>query len=71
MAPEPRRLRVKRFDTEQGARQWAKGFDHARRFNRVPLLEVEGAEDGWWAVNPDADAHAKPPLVPMAPRKPQ
>jgi len=65
------RLRVKRFDTEQGARQWARCFDHARRFNRMPLLETEEAEDGWWVVNPDVEAHAKPPLQPMTPRNPQ
>ena len=59
--PQPRR-RLKRFDTERGARQWARAFDVARAANALPLLSVEPDETGagWWAVNPDARAVAQP-----------
>ena len=61
------RRRLKMFETEVGARRWCREADHARTFNRLPLLDVEqDKETGqWWAVNPDVDARPGIPRRPM------
>jgi hypothetical protein len=44
----------------------ARSFDFARTYNRLPLLEVEAQEDGTWGVvNPDVNAKAHAPRVPV------
>ncbi len=59
----PRVLRV--FETEKRARKFARAYDTARAFNKLPLLEVMRDGDGMWlVVNPDPDA------VPHGPRMP-
>lgn len=59
-----RRILPWRFDTEAKARKAASGSDYARRFNQLPVLEVEQLPDGQWAVvNPDVNAIAHPARV--------
>ena len=54
------------FPTEREAERFARSFDHARRFNRVPVLEVAQQEDGEWAVvNPDTHAKYHAPRTPV------
>lgn len=67
-ASSPTRRRIGHpFPTEDGARREARRYDHARRFNALPLLDVERDEETgmWWVVNPNVDAIAKPPRRPM------
>ena len=62
-----RRLTLKTFETERAAEMFARSFDHARKFNRLPLLVVERGEElrEWFVVNPDADAKAHAPRTPV------